>query len=362
MAVTFVSKGPLLQSRNAFYVTLPAGYQDGDMLIMFCESANQTLSVFSPAGWTQIGSQAGTGTVGGYQGVGIGVFYRFVSGAQVEPVIQDSGDHTSAIIACFRGIDTTTPFNGTATDIKAVASTAISCPAITTTFNNCMIVNAIALDKDALDTDTVQGYTNANLVSLTERIDETNLNGQGGGIAVCTGYKEVAGDTGVTTATQDSDTPNAYLTFALNPIILTEEFIETGKVQTISATLLESDHIIMVELAKNLSIKSSILVEDFATFLEINKSQTIHAIVTSQNFQNMYEQAKEIIIKAGVTVQSFALYDDLVTQTILVDIGGFGLIPILQLERIMESMMLESIQEVENSERIAQVCVKEGKV
>jgi len=99
--------------------------------------------------------------------------------------------------------------------VKASASTAMSLPAATTTIGNTLIVGIAARDISGAGA-IASGEANANLTSLTERMDSGTVDGNGGGLIVYTGVKAAPGSTGNTTATVTS-TINAYMTVALKP-------------------------------------------------------------------------------------------------------------------------------------------------
>jgi hypothetical protein len=227
-APTFVDKGTFTSGTGALSVPPPASYQDNDVFLLFVESANEAIA--TPTGWTQVAnSPQFTGTAAAAGGVRLAVFYKIVSGAQSDVSVADSGNHTTAIIAGFRGVDTATPIHITAGSVDAVATSAISTPSVTTTITDTMIVNAIGLDKDGNDTDTITTVpVNANLTNLTERHDQTVNSGAGGGIAFFTGEKATAGAVGNTTATADTSTTHAYITIALKPVPPTPPSVVSG--------------------------------------------------------------------------------------------------------------------------------------
>lgn len=217
---TYQAKGTFTSGAGALSVPVPVGYQDNDVFLLFVESANQAIT--TPTGWTQVAnSPQYTGAAAAAGGVRLAVFYKVVSGSQSNVSVADSGNHTTAIIANFRGVDTSSPIHLTAGSVDASATASLSAPSLTTTIAETMIVNAIGLDKDAADTDTISSVANANLTNVTERHDQTVSSGVGGGIAFITGEKASAGSTGNTTATGDSSTTHAYITIALKPVPVT---------------------------------------------------------------------------------------------------------------------------------------------
>jgi len=214
---SFQAKGTFASGTGALTVSVPAGYADNDVFLLFIESANEAIT--TPTGWTQVAnSPQSTGTAASSGGVRIAAFYKVVSGAQASVSVADTGNHTTAIISNFRGVDTTSPIHITSGRVDASATSAISTPSVTTTVTDTMIVNVIGLDKDFNDTDTITTPpVNANLSGLTEQHDQTVSSGVGGGIAFFTGGKGAAGTVGATTATADTSTTHAYITIALKP-------------------------------------------------------------------------------------------------------------------------------------------------
>jgi len=214
-APTFVGKGAFASGTGGLTVAVPASYQAGDLFLLFVESANEAIA--TPAGWTQVvNSPQYTGTAAAIGGVRLAVFYKAASGAEESVAVADTNNHTTAIIANFRGVDPESPVHLSAGGVDAVATASLSAPALTTTMTGTLIVNAIGLDEDAVKTPTLSSETNANLTNLTKQHDETIAGGVGGGIAFITGTKAAAGSTGNTTAAGASTT-HAYLTIALKP-------------------------------------------------------------------------------------------------------------------------------------------------
>jgi len=133
------------------------------------------------------------------------------------PVIADAGNHINGVIVAFRGCAYTgNPWNATAGGVKSTASTAMSATAVTSTVDNCLIVNCVARHSD-FAANQYSGEANAALSALTERIDNGTQLGNGGGIAVYHGVKAAAGGSGNTTATLANTSQEAYLTIALKP-------------------------------------------------------------------------------------------------------------------------------------------------
>lgn len=215
---TFVAKGAFTSGAAALAVPAPAGIQANDFLLLKVESANEAIT--SPGGdWVELPTDSPqfTGTAATAGGVRLALFYKFTTGTETDVTIADSGNHTTAIMSAYRGVDRNSPIHVSAGSVDAAATTSVSCPAVTTTINNCLIVNIIGLDKDLADSDTLASVANASLGSVTEQHDQTVSTGVGGGIAFITGTLDTAGNSGNTTATGDTSTTHAYITVALAP-------------------------------------------------------------------------------------------------------------------------------------------------
>ena len=185
----------------------------GDFLLIVTESLS-TQDVGAITGYTQMtGSPADDGSGAGPR---LQVYYRIAQAGDTAPTIADSGNHTSAQIFSFSGVDTSTPLSGTPFSTQVSGSTSVSQGGVTTVDADCLAVYVLG---HAIDSTSAQlsGQADASLTSVTERGDfSTNAN-QGGGFAVTTGVKAVAGDTGTMTGTLAASSKQCYITFAIKP-------------------------------------------------------------------------------------------------------------------------------------------------
>ena len=212
----YINAGAFTSGSGAISVPIPtgAGYSDGHLLILLVATANQ--AVATPDGWTEVAnSPQGTGPAGSAGGVMLAVFFQIVSGTPVAAEISDSGSVTIGQMLHISGTDPTNPINITAGSVNATASVDWSCPAVTTTVSNCLILNCIAQDRDANSTTSLTYSWNTNLTSFTKRIDQTVSTGAGGGLGLCTGEKAAPGDIGTTFITSAVSTTAAFITIAL---------------------------------------------------------------------------------------------------------------------------------------------------
>lgn len=247
MAARYKSKGTFASGTGNVSPGIPTDVGYGDLLLLHVESANQPGA--APSGWTAIPTPSGTpsrGTAGSAGGVASEVFYRWWQPGDTAPSVTDRGNHTTAIITAYTGVDPTTPFDGvTPVGFNAAASTTLTMNGITTGTADALVVHSIAIDRDAASTNQVTGSpTNANLTGLAERHDQIVSTAVGGGLAIFDGAKASAGATGDTTATQTS---SAYagttlsLRSATDPELLhmagvTDNVGGTGNVVTASFT------------------------------------------------------------------------------------------------------------------------------
>lgn len=190
-------------------------HQAGDTALLIVESTGgQAAALSVPAGFVEVGnSPSATGTT--TLGTRLTVFYcKATSGSMSAPTVTDPGNHAYAVIITFRGGYTGGyPFDVTAAQQKASASTSVSITGVTTTRPNCLVIGIVGRDNDAAGA-AFSSWADASLANVTERFDNGTTDGNGGGIGVVTGEKATAGATGTITATVTSSI-NAYLTLAL---------------------------------------------------------------------------------------------------------------------------------------------------
>lgn len=197
---------------------LPTPISAGDLLLLVCETANEAIT--TPTGWTIApSSPQSTGTAAATTATRLSIFYKIATGSDTAPVIADPGDHLIARIMSFTGVDQTTPFNANAGGVNGTASTAVTVPTLTTTVDNAFILMCASW---VTDTATAQGsaYTNAALTGITERMNSSTTSGNGGGFAVASGVKAVAGSVGTSAMTLATSSAAAMIVLALTPAII----------------------------------------------------------------------------------------------------------------------------------------------
>ena len=152
------------------------------------------------------------------------------SSGESAPSIPDVGNTIVAQILCYRGcLASGDPF-----DVAAEATdsgTNQTSPTITTTVNNAMVFSCCASPGPR----TASGWSNANLVSLTERVDIKTTYGSDGSLHIASGTKAAAGATGTTAYVLDSSGYTKSVTFSIKPQT-TYSLSATGGSFTVSGT------------------------------------------------------------------------------------------------------------------------------
>ena len=219
---TFIVAGAVTSNTTAITPAIPAGIAANDILLLFLETANQAISITNQNGgtWTAVtNSPQGTGTAGSTTATRLTVFWSRYNGTQGAPTTSDSGDHQAGRIISIRGATTTdNPWNVTAGGIEAVSDTTGSIPGATTTVANTLVVTAIAAAlPDSTSTTNFASWTNANLTSITERVDSARSAGNGGAIGIATGIRSVTGAHGNTAVTLTTSAYKGMMSIAIKP-------------------------------------------------------------------------------------------------------------------------------------------------
>ena len=220
VAPNFQASGTAVDGTGNVTVSWPT-HQANDVALLFVESTGDS-TVAAPSGFTeilnspQIVSTPSFFTTNNY--TQLSVFWaRATSTSMPAVTIVDSGNHNFAQILTYRNVATTgNPWDVTAGNTKSTRSTSVSVPAVTTTTNDILVVQAVSRDTDS-DSAAFSNQTNALLTTISERTDTGTTSGDGGGFTVWDGGKATAGASGTTTATV-SISRNAMLTIALKPI------------------------------------------------------------------------------------------------------------------------------------------------
>lgn len=216
MAIEYVGKSAFAASTGALSVGAVPGVQAGDLILLFAESANQTVAL--PSGFTGApGSPVGSGTAGTDLATRISVFYRIATGADSSTSVSDSGDHTVAFKLAYRNVDASVPIEANA---SVTRNTPINLPAVTTVTANAMVLYAIAISEDYnVAHPAVTLPSVATLTGLSVPHAQVSSQGTGGGIGVITGFKAAPGDTGSGSADYGFSAALAILALSLRPVL-----------------------------------------------------------------------------------------------------------------------------------------------
>lgn len=214
----FVANGSMQSGVAALTVGWPASHQVNDLALLRVESANEAVTLSTPAGFTVLGTALGIGTAGAAGSTRLTIYYKFAtSTSETSPVVaaQGSGRYQAAWIATYRGVYIGNPprigSRGTGT------GTSVSMTGATTTTNDTLILMTIA---DAIDAagPRASGQANASLTSVAENFDNGAATDVGGGLSSASGILAAMGAYGVSTATLTSSTNYEWATIILSSL------------------------------------------------------------------------------------------------------------------------------------------------
>jgi hypothetical protein len=106
-----------------------------------------------------------------------------------------------------------TPVGG----VDTTSDTSGSIPGTTTTAADCLIVLLCSTSNNATSTTNFSGWSNANLANVTERTDNSNTAGLGGGHGMATGELAAAANYGNTSVTLAASSLKGMMSIALEP-------------------------------------------------------------------------------------------------------------------------------------------------
>jgi len=222
-APTIVGVGAAAASTGTITPSLPSGLQSNDILLLFVETANQAASISNQNGgtWAVVtGSGAGTGTAGGTDGARLTVFWSRYNGTQGAPTVDDSGDHQLATMMAIRGaVATGNPWEVVKTDIDTYTDNGGWSTGGTTTRNNDLVVigDAGAL-ANTTGTNNYNYWSNGDLASFSEVIDNSTVVGNGGSIGVAAGVLITAGTYSNSTDNHAVATKKSLVGIAIRPL------------------------------------------------------------------------------------------------------------------------------------------------
>lgn len=215
-APTYVANGAFnaftggSEPNQTLSIALPAGWQKGDIFVLVMSGGDFD----QPRGWHQFmnGGDNSGGSISQF------VWWRRATASETDPVVVHRGNPNERAGICFaiRGAAKRgKPYDVVTRGSGTTASWVLG--GVTTTVADCLIVSIGSSGADNVTGQRMGAVTNANLTSLTERIDNWSATGNGVGIYVCTGVKASAGATGNTTGTNTAGDAWNYYTIAFKP-------------------------------------------------------------------------------------------------------------------------------------------------
>lgn len=204
---------------------LPAGTAADDILLLFVQGDTALMgnsSVALPAGYEFIGPQNGVGQATVAGNTRMYIAWKRAVGGETAPSVSFGGDHGFAVIIGVRSCKATgDPYQVIDQTQKATASTALTTNVGSTYIANSLVVYGLTHATDVAGAQ-FSGATNADLANLTERFDDSTTDGTGGGLAIVTGEKAVAGDFSALTGTWATSTVDVTSCFAMLPNLSSE--------------------------------------------------------------------------------------------------------------------------------------------
>lgn len=218
--MAFRAVGTAASGNGAVSPGAPAGVVAGDILVMLVEMARaDTISGTGtpPTGWTIVTGFPTTPPTS--PGPKFYVLWRRADGSGSDtPTLADAGDHQVAQIAAYSGRRAVgDPWNVISVTTEDTSDTSGSTGTLTTTVDGCDVLGAGMTDNDGTSTTEFSGWTNASLVSITERMDVSTVSGSGGGFGLADGVQTTAGAVNATTMTYAHASRKVLFAGALAP-------------------------------------------------------------------------------------------------------------------------------------------------
>lgn len=200
----------------------PAGFQANDICLLAVESENEAIGLATANGFVEVPTwspQSG-GTAATNPASRLALFWKRAVGGDTAPVVTDAGNHTTGQVHCFSGVITSgNPWDtGAGGNDGGANDTTGTIPGATTASAETLVVLITSTSFNGTSTANCSAWTNADLTSLTERTDNTNTAGLGGGHCLATGVKTTAGAYATTTVTLASTTFKGAISLALKPV------------------------------------------------------------------------------------------------------------------------------------------------
>ena len=215
---TVRSIGTVTNKGQAMALSPPSGITDGDLLLAFIETANET--PITATDWASAPcspSLKGISCPGDPDCTSMTILYNNYNDGD-NWTTNDSGDHQIGVVMAINAgsWDTSDPFDVCKTSSQT-STKGVSISGETTTIADTLVIAASAADSpDANKSTEFSGEANAHLASVAEEIDTCKNTGNGGCIVVVSGTKASAGFFQPTTSNAADFAARAGLVVTIN--------------------------------------------------------------------------------------------------------------------------------------------------
>ena len=194
-----------------------------DILIVVAMLSNENFTTWPLTGWSDVPNiPTGFGSAGAAGGVKMHMMWKratATTGNGITTSASPSDDYVLGQMFAIQGVARRgDPWEASATSNQTTNNTAVSFDDITTLGSQRFIFQCLVGDADTATTTMTSAFSNANLVSPTERSDNWISNSSGGGLFVGTSTKTLAGAIGATTLTLATSQVYSKWTGALRPV------------------------------------------------------------------------------------------------------------------------------------------------
>ena len=215
---TVRSIGSVVNKGAAITLSPPSGVADGDLLLAFVETANET--AITATDWTSAPcspSTLGASCPGDPDCTSITILYNNYDTGD-NWTTNDSGNHQIGVAMAINAgtWDEADPFDICVADSDSAGKSVVITGGTTTIASTLVIAASGADGPDANKSTEFSGEANADLGSVNEEVDTCKNTGNGGCILVVSGTKASAGSFTDTTSTAADFAARAYLTLTIN--------------------------------------------------------------------------------------------------------------------------------------------------
>ena len=184
--IGLVYKRTSLGYTTASYSTYTIGSFANDSLLLFFVESVSTEDPIGTTGYVKISSIAGNGTT-------LSIYYKICDGSSNNLYFSTIVGHFTHYYCVYSNVDITDPINVYGTSKQDTTTTSLNAPAVTTTRNKCLVVNATGVRFQHFMGNGASAWANSYLSSFAEFCDYA---GNVGAIVIATGFMVTAGNTG----------------------------------------------------------------------------------------------------------------------------------------------------------------------